>query len=155
MGIGSPSHPQATRVFPPPARARSRALHPAPVQSGKPPERTSAALGWLSCWRGHTLTPPACGASRPCGVRTMRFKLPCHVFFGAISIVSSRGDVSCLPQSHPSRLSLSLHRCAGCRRWQLQQHERSTDTPQRQVIVVLIPSWLRFLPLLRGCVLLL
>ena len=38
---------------------------------------------------------------------------------GAISIVSSRGIVSFLPQTHPSRLSFSWHRCAG--RWQRQR----------------------------------
>ena len=74
---------------------------------------------------------------------------------GAIGTVSSRGSVSFLPQSHPSRLLFSWHRCAGRWQRQRQQRHRCADIPQRQDIVVLMASWLRFLPLLRGYVLLL
>ena len=72
---------------------------------------------------------------------------------GAIGIVSSRGSVSFLPQSHPSRLSFSWHRCAGRWRRRLQRRHRCAGSPQRRVIVVLVASWLRFSPLFRGCVL--
>lgn len=68
----------------------------------------------------------------------MRIKLPCHVFFGAISIVASRGDVSFLPQAHPSRLSFSLHRSAGCGRRRLQRRERCAGSPRRRFSVVLV-----------------
>ena len=74
---------------------------------------------------------------------------------GAIGVVSSRGIVSFLPQTHPSRLSFSWHRCAGCWRRQRKQHQRCANSPQRRIIVVLVASWLRFSPLFRGCVLLL
>ena len=72
---------------------------------------------------------------------------------GAIGIVSSRGCVSFLPQSHPSRLSFSWHRCAGRWRRRHQRRHRCAGSPQRRVIVVLVASWLRFSPLFRGCVL--
>ena len=72
---------------------------------------------------------------------------------GAIGIVSSRGIVSFLPQTHPSRLSFSWHRCAGRWRRRHQRRNRCAGSPQRRVIVVLVASWLRFSPLFRGCVL--
>ena len=72
---------------------------------------------------------------------------------GAIGIVSSRGIVSFLPQTHPSRLLLPWHRCAGRWRRRHQRRQRCAGSPQRRVIVVLVASWLRFSPLFRGCVL--
>ena len=103
----------------------------------------------------NTLTPPARSG----------LLLPTHPFglfggaggvntnSGAIGIVSSRGNVSFLPQSHPSRLSFSWHRCAGRWRRRHQRRHRCAGSPQRRVIVVLVASWLRFSPLFRGCVL--
>ena len=72
---------------------------------------------------------------------------------GAIGVVSSRGSVSFLPQTHPSRLLLSWHRCAGRWRRRHQRRHRCAGFPRRRAIVVLVASWLRFSPPLRGCVL--
>ena len=72
---------------------------------------------------------------------------------GAIGIVSSRGSVSFLPQSHPSRLSFSWHRCAGRWRRRHQRRHRCAGSPQGRFSVVLVAAWLHLPPLLRGCVL--
>ena len=72
---------------------------------------------------------------------------------GAIGIVSSRGNVSFLPQSHPSRLSFSWHRCAGRWRRRQQRRHRCAGSPQGRFSVVLVAAWLHLPPLLRGCVL--
>ena len=57
---------------------------------------------------------------------------------GAIGIVSSRGSVSFLPQSHPSRLSFSWQRCAGRWRRRQQRRHRCAGGSQGRFSVVLV-----------------